>query len=533
MRLHGEEVDITTVAQLVRDRAAEGDREFLRIGEGMLSYREADLLSTRMGNALAALGAGKGTVVSTLLYNSIEAVLIWFGCAKLGAIWNPVNVSLATDDLAYTLNDSAASILVMEEEFIPLLEKTRPQLQRAPQILVYGNDEKALASGMRTAAELAGGSDSEIQTEVTLADPMAIIYTGGSTGMPKGVLVPHLHYIAAAMRQREVARATADDVMYESGHLFHGAGEQLGVTGPMFCKMRSIMTRWFSVSRFWETLRANEVTVMHAPGTMLGPILNLPPSDLDRAHRVRVGLGIATGMIRRSVRDEFERRFNVPLLEVWAQTEMGVLLCSERLDQRRPGSSGHSNGWAEVRAVDENDSPLPPGQIGELVTRASEPYTFMLGYHNKAEEMVRTWRNLWHHTGDLGYIDEDGFVYFVGRQAHWIRRRSENVAAFEIEKAITSHPDVDECAAVGVESSIGDEEIKVYVQLRDGSPGLAPEEIVTWATERIAYFKVPRYVEFVPDLPRTAAKNEIKRQELKARGIGTAWDRDVAMPDWR
>jgi crotonobetaine/carnitine-CoA ligase len=147
--------------------------------------------------------------------------------------------------------------------------------------------------------------------------------------------------------------------------------------------------------------------------------------------------------------------------------------------------------------------------------------------------MVRTWRNLWHHTGDLGYIDEDGFVYFVGRQAHWIRRRSENVAAFEIEKAITSHPEVEECAAVGVESSIGDEEIKVYVQLRDGSPGLAPEEIVTWAKERIAYFKVPRYVEFVPDLPRTAAKNEIKRQELKARGIGTAWDRDVAMPGWR
>src|SRR5487761_966068 len=529
MKLHGEDVDVTTIAQLVRARALEGEREFLSIRGESLTYRDADRRSTRIANALANLGVKKGDVVATFLYNSIDTVLIWFGCAKLGAIWSPINVSLGVDDLTYTLGDGGARVLITEQELLPVVEQLPPSLLQARVVLAYGEPKSNSDGALLPASLLNEGSDAPIETVVNLSDPMAIIYTGGTTGMPKGVLVPNLYYIAAAMRFRDVAMATSEDVMYESGHLFHSAGQQLGVIGPMFCRMKSVMTKWFSVSHFWETIRANNVTVMHPPGTMLGPILDLPPSELDIAHRVRVGVGTGTGMVRRAIRDEFERRFNVTLLEVWAQTEMGVLLCSERLDQRRPGSSGHSDGWAEVRAVDEFDQQLAAGEIGELMVRAAEPYTFMLGYWNKPDEMVRTWRNLWHHTGDLGHVDEDGYVYFVGRQAHWIRRRGENVSAFEIEKLLASHPDIVECAVVGVPSAIGDEDIKAYIQIRDGGISVTPESVIEWATGRIAYFKVPRYLEFVAEFPRTATKNEIKRQDLKALGIGSAWDRDAVM----
>jgi crotonobetaine/carnitine-CoA ligase len=526
MKLHGEEVDITTVAELVRSRANLGDKVFIRLRGRTLTYQEADQMSTRFANGLAGLGITKGDVVSTLLYNSVDAVLIWFACAKLGAIWNAINVSLRSDDLAYTINDSGARLLVTEDELLPAFLEAQGRLEKLGQVIVDSSAENAATLGFLPLSILAASNDRDVRVDLAPSDPIGIIYTGGSTGMPKGVLVPNLYYIAAAMRFRDVSQAKQDDVIYESGHLFHSGGQQLGVTGPMFCRMTSVMGKWFSVSRFWDTVREHDATVIHVPGTMLGPLIDLEPNELDGAHRVRLGVGTGTGMIRREIRDEFERRYKVRLLEVWAQTEMGVLLCSERLDQRRVGSSGHSDGWATVRAVNELDQPVASGEVGELVTRPTDPFTFMLGYVNKPAEMLHTWRNLWHHTGDIGYVDADGYVYFVGRHAHWIRRRGENISCFEVEKTIGLHPAIQECAVVGVPSELGDEEVKAIVMLRAGVEPVPPESIVEWCKSRIASFKVPRYIEFVHDFPRTSAKGEIERSKLKAAGVGLAWDRE-------
>jgi len=528
MKLHGEELEVTTVAELVRSRARLGDKVMLRLRGRTLTYQEADQLSTRFANALVGIGINKGDVVSTLLYNSIDAVLIWFACAKLGAIWNPINVSLGRDDLAYTLNDSGAVVLITESELLPTFLEAKPQLERLKRVVLDSTLKAVEEGGFLPLSILAAGRDEDVGIDILPSDPVGIIYTGGSTGMPKGVLVPNLYYIAAAMRFRDVCQASRSDVIYESGHLFHSGGQQLGVTGPMFCEMTAVMGKWFSVSHFWETVREHRATIIHVPGTMLGPLIDLVPSEQDTEHRVRLGVGTGTGMIRREVRDEFERRYNVRLLEVWAQTEMGVLLCSERIDQRRVGSSGHSDGWATVMAVDELDQPVPSGEVGELVTRPSEPYTFMLGYVNKPAEMLRTWRNLWHHTGDLGYVDEDGYVYFVGRHAHWIRRRGENISCMEVEKTLLMHPAVHECAVVGVSAELGDEDVKALVKLRPEVTSPSPQALIDWCVGRIASFKVPRYIEFVEDFPRTSAKGEIERSKLKAAGVGNAWDREAS-----
>ena len=150
--------------------------------------------------------------------------------------------------------------------------------------------------------------------------------------------------------------------------------------------------------------------------------------------------------------------------------------------------------------------------------------TYMIEYVNKPAETLAAWKNLWYHSGDLGYIDEDGYVYFIGREAHWVRRRGENVSAFEVEKALSEHPAVLDCAIVGVLSDVGDEDIKAYVHVADGFKQPAPMELVAWCRERIAYFKAPRYIEFVEGFPRTMTKNEIARHELRERGIGHCWD---------
>ncbi len=260
---------------------------------------------------------------------------------------------------------------------------------------------------------------------------------------------------------------------------------------------------------------------------MMAALLRQPESELDKQHKVRIGVGIAAGQVRRDLRDRFEARFGTPMMEVYSMTEMGVLICSERLGDRKLGTCGRPHGWADIIAVDGHDNPLPANTTGQLLLRPKVPNTSMMRYINKPEETIAAWRNFWYHSGDLGYLDEDGYVHFVGREAHWIRRRGENVSAFEVEKAITAHPGVVDCAVVGVPSELGEEDIKAYIQPAEHDDAPPPEEIVAWCKERIAFFKVPRYVAFVDSFPRTMTKNEIARHELRDRGIGHAWDATV------
>ena len=313
------------------------------------------------------------------------------------------------------------------------------------------------------------GDETLPDADVGMTDPVCIVYTGGSTSMPKGVLAPHLYYIAAAMRYQEIADATEEDVHYANSHFFHIGGQQFGVTGPLYCGMTGVMDRWFSASKYWEIVRKYGATILDPLGTMMSVLLLAPESPLDKQHKARVGVGIAASQVRRELKEEFETRFGTPMLEVYAMTEMGVLLCSERLHDRRQGSCGRPHGWAEFLIVDDEDNPLPQGETGQILIRPTVPNSVMQRYINKPDETIAAWGNLWYHSGDLGYLDADGYVYFVGREAHWIRRRGENVSAFEVEKAMTAHPAVQDCGVVGVPSELGEEDIKAYVEVVAGA----------------------------------------------------------------
>jgi len=316
-------------------------------------------------------------------------------------------------------------------------------------------------------------------------------------------------------------------VHFANSHFFHVGGQQFGLMGPLYCGTTGVMTRWFSVSNYWRIARETGATIIDPIGTMISALLGLEPSEADRDHKVRVGVGIASGQVRSAFRDDFETRFGVPLLEVYAMTEVGVLLCSERLEDKTKDSCGKTNGWADISIVDEYDCPVPTGQQGQILLRPTGANCFMLEYINKPVETIAAWRNLWYHSGDIGYLDEGGYLHFVGRQAHWVRVRGENVSAFEVEKALTAHDAIKDCAIVGVPGDLGEEDIKAYIELEAGQQ-LPPGDIISWCKERLAYFKVPRYVEFVAEFPRTITKQEIERHALRERGVGQAWDRDAA-----
>ena len=514
-----------TLRDLIIMRAALGGKPFLICRDETLTYGDADRLSNQVANRLLDRGIGKGDVVATLMYNSTQQALIWFACAKIGAVYAALNVSLVKDDLCYSLDDTKAKLFVVDEELAPAYIAAKPGLAADPEVLVLG--DVAAVLGALPFEDLLGGHESLPDAEVAAADPMCIVYTGGSTSMPKGVLVSHLYYIAAAIRYGDIAEAKEDDVHFANSHFFHIGGQQFAITGPLYHGMTGVMEKWFSASGYWATIRKYGVTVIDPLGTMMAVLLRAPESGEDKQHNVRIGVGIAAGQVRRDLRDEFESRFGTPMMEVYSMTEMGVLICSERTFDRRLGSCGRPHGWTEVLVVDGDDNPVPANTTGQILLRPKVPNTYMIEYINKPAETLAAWKNLWYHSGDLGYLDDDGFVYFVGREAHWIRRRGENVSAFEVEKAMTAHEAVMDCAVVGVPSEIGEEDIKAYVQV---SAAVEPEELVEWCKDRIAFFKLPRYIEFVEEFPRTMTKNEIARHELRERGIGNAID---VLPDNR
>ena len=511
IEIMGHKPQATNLRDLLILRAAYGSKPLLIIRDEVLTYADADRLSNRVANRLTEHGIAKGDVVATFMYNSIAQALIWFGCAKIGAVYAPLNVSLVRDDLAYSLNDTGAKLLVLDEELALPYNSAKPLLILEPRVLVLGETSVIEAGEALPFEDLLEGDDCLPKVDVLGTDPMSIVYTGGSTNMPKGVLVSHLYYIGAAIRYAEIAEASDEDVHFANSHFFHIGGQQFAITGPLYNGMTGVMEKWFSASRYWEVARRYGATIIDPIGTMMAVLLRQPESELDRQHKVRVGVGVASGQVRGEMRRTFEKRFGAPMLEVYAMTEVGVLICSERIDDRREGSSGKPHGWAEIMVVDEHDNQLAPNTVGELILRPSQINTYMIEYVNKPAETLAAWRNLWYHSGDLGRMDEEGYIYFVGRQAHWVRRRGENVSAFEVEKALTGHPAVLDCAIVGVPSDLGDEDIKAYVQIAEVAENLDPNAIISWLKERIAYFKVPRYVEFVDNFPRTMTKNEIAR----------------------
>ena len=247
--------------------------------------------------------------------------------------------------------------------------------------------------------------------------------------------------------------------------------------------------------------------------------------ERDKDHPCRIAVG---GGMTDDVWEKFTERFNITrLVEVYGMTECYCCLASPH-DEVRQGSCGKPiTGW-DVKIVDDDDQECPTGKSGEIVCRQErdKPWLGTAGYYNMPEKTLKLFKNLWIHSGDLGYMDEEGYFYFVGRKKEAIRRRGENITPHDIESAIGEHPAVFEVAVVGVPSEVGEEEVKATVVLREGQ-NLDPVDLMKWCEERLAYFMIPRFVEFLDKLPKTGSQ-KIQKFKLKSGGIKNSWDREAA-----
>jgi len=519
----------STVPELVAARAAgpTADRQSIEIAGRWTTYRELEAAATRIAANLYRLGVRKGDRVAGFQENDLSGLQMWIGTNKLGAIWVPMNAALVGEDLSYTVKDAAPKVLVVAAELRERLAGVG-ELGFACKVFVVSDADsttKTIEDADRFERLF---DDAPPAPEVALApgDAAVIIYTGGTTGMPKGAVLPQFAWIAAGYRYKEAFRVVPTDRQFSVLTMFHVGGLGFGVMGPMVCDIPAHIERRFSGSNFWPRVRATGSTLLDVLGTMVSKLLQNPPEPADRQHKVRAMLaGVAS--LPAGTRENFTARFGTEMVNVYALTECGgILIVNNPVGSPKPEANGKAWGWADLAILDEHDLPVPPNTMGQICLRPLRPHIFMIGYHNNPVRTLETMRGMWMHTGDLGHLDEDGYLWFTGREAHWLRRRGENISAHEIESVLARCPGVREVIACGVPSELGEEDVKVFIIPEGEAP--APEDIIGYCQGRMAAFKIPRFVEFVADFPRTATKLEVERQKLRAMSNARAWDRERA-----
>jgi crotonobetaine/carnitine-CoA ligase len=315
---------------------------------------------------------------------------------------------------------------------------------------------------------------------------------------------------------------TAEDVLYTSLPLFHTNALNTCMQALIHGSQVVVGPR-FSASRFWQRLVEADATVTYLLGAMISILSKTPPSQYETQHRVRVALAPAT---QAELHDVFRERFGVVLRDGFGMTETNAVI-GARDGEQRAGTMGRVMPGYEARIVDEDDNELPDGTAGELVLRASEPFAFATGYWRLPELTVESWRNLWFHSGDRAVRDPDGSFRFLDRMKDAIRRRGENISAWEVEQVLQSHPDVAAAAVVPVPSELGEDEVLAFVVLRAGASA-DPVELIRHCEPRLAYFAIPRYVDVVEELPLTP-NGKVRKFALRERGVtDSTWDREAA-----
>lgn len=518
-----------TVASVLRARARlSPERTFIQMVDGAAcTYGQTHAAARCVATGLMELGVAPGEAVLIMLRNSIEAIHAWFGVNLLGAVEVSINTGYRGMPLEHAINQARARVIVIAAEFLPLLRASAAHLPHLHTVVVVGAAGPNPAAGpwrvvdYRSVAAQDRGAEFP---EVTYADIASVIYTSGTTGPAKGVMLPHAQVLLLARQTARNCRFTALDSYYCFHPMYHMAGKFMGVLATLVAGARLVLDDSFSAEHWLARIRQYAITISGAHGPMLEMIFALPATAGDRNHCLRT---ICSAPFPRHIARPFEQRFGVRGLEVWGMTEVGIPCWNSIEEPLREGSCGKvDEAHFEFRIVDpDTDEPLPAGCTGEFVVRSKRPWTLMQGYMGMPEATLAAWRNFWFHTGDLGYVDPEGYVYFVDRVADRIRRRAENVSSYDIEVAALTHDAVLEAAAVGIPSEYADDDdIKLCIVPRPDA-SIDPHQLLAHLAAALPHYMVPRYLEFLAELPRSAT-NKIQRAVLKRAPYGHAiWDR--------
>jgi len=516
------------LGSIVRNKGINnGSKTFLLFKDKEISYGDTEKITNQIANGLLSFGVSRGDKVCIMLKNSPEYIFICFALAKIGAIEVPINNAYVGNWLKHVLNFSDAKIAVIDEDFIDRINLIQEDLLLLEKVIIYsygsiyGKQSDVTKLKQFRYEELLHSSSDYPKSNVSYFDPIAIIFTPGTTGLSKGAVLTHTHAYLWAYMHVKYMGLRSDDVLYTCLPFFHVLSQFLAVYGGLLVNGTVAIGEKFSASSFWEEVKKYNATYTSMVGAMAHILYNQPIREDDSNNPLRIVYALPAP---KGIQEKFENRFSLKFIEAYGSSECNAVTF-QPLDALRIGSCGKATDEYEVRIVDDYDNELPINMVGEFVVRGKEPFSITLGYYKMPEETLKVFRNFWFHTGDYGYMDEDGYYYFVDRKKDSIRRRGENISSYEIEKVISSHPKVEESAAVAVPSELGEDEVKICVVLKKGEK-VTPDELILFCEGKMPYFAIPRYVEFLKNLPKTPTEKILKRELREARIRATTWDRE-------
>jgi crotonobetaine/carnitine-CoA ligase len=489
-----------------------------------VSYSDAHQRALLWAYALADRGAAPGRGVLVLAPNCIDTILIWFGIGWTGALEVPVHNAYRGRMLSYIVNDSRAEIILVAPAYLPALLAQAGDYEHLKTIVVLGDepiDEQETGFEIVGEAEFLDVAPKRKFDEPKPADLASILYTSGTTGPSKGALVPWRQVFQTGNALNPTGDVTHDDVFYVTLPLFHLGGRAL-LALAVIVGAPTILRESFSTSNFWPDVERHGCTTTMLLGSMITFLVGQDPSPDDAARPLRNALCIP---LPPDV-DSFRERFGCRVHTWFGMTEVGIPIAVAEWATRNGGGCGRPLPGYTARVVDEDDEEVPPGTPGELILRGDEPGMLNAGYWGMPQRTVEAWRNLWFHTGDAVIKDEDGAFHFFDRWKDAIRRRGENISALEVEMEINRHPDVLESAVVAAKSEYSEDEVLAYVVVKEDRV-LDAADLLKFLIPRMPYFMVPRYVEYVRDLPRTPTQ-KVRKTELSREITESMWDRETA-----
>lgn len=531
-----------TLDQVLAERArTTGDQVFLTHlpDDKRYTYAQINELTRRIGNGLREAGVAHDAHVAVLMDNCAEQLLAIFGIIRSGRVAVPINTAARGQLLTYLLTHADCSALIVEEALLPrfaeIADRTpmighkyvvhvatrrfeNPQdVEQARAAIRPGDFRELLEASPHAAYDAAAPRFNDVGL---------LMYTSGTTGPSKAIMFSQAQFIYWGADVAVHHEYVVEDIAYVCLPMFHG-NALLGATmGSLMANAAIAMAPRFSASRFWSDIRSSGATVFNGIGSVMSFLWAQPRSDDDRNHSVnRCHLAPVP-----SFAPDFEARYGIRIMSAYALTDycLGAAY-NTRSDRAKLGSSGTIRANVDLRIVDEDDLPVPPGVSGEIVMRHRVPWAASLGYYKAPEATLASRRNLWFHTGDRGWIDEDGYVWFRDRIKDSMRRRGENISAFEVEEVIRSHPAVVEVAAYPVRAETSEDEVAVSVIVRPGVQW-SPEDLIAHCSRNLAYFMVPRYVQVIDAMPTTLSQ-KVEKYKLRAnaeKNLGALWDRERA-----
>lgn len=513
---------------LARQAARYGDRVWIQmVGGEVLTFAQANTTANQVARLLLRLQIDKGDTVAVFVPNSLDYCYAWFGITRIGAVHVAVNTDYKGVFLKHVLNNCQAKTIFVHNDYVNRLIEIEEELAYLEKLIVVGGAVPTLSYATNFAVlsvdEYKTCAGDSLVSVGTYRDPACVMYTSGTTGPSKGVVMPQAHIYLFGLGTIENMHLTEEDVFYIVLPLFHANAMFMQLYATLIVGASAVLRDKFSASRWIHDVVDYGVTITNSLGVIVAFVLNQAPSSLDTKHKLRA-IGVAPNLPETDA--HLRQRFGIKdVIGLYGMTEINIPLYT-RPGESRPGSCGKLwDRYYELQIVDpDTDLPLPPNTVGEIVVRPKLPFGFMLEYMNMPEKTVEAWRNFWFHTGDAARIDEEGYVFFVDRIKDCIRRRGENISSFQIEQVIADHPAVAEVAAVAVKSEVvgGEDEVKVVVVL---SKDMSVETLGEYCAQHLPRFAVPRYVEFISALPKTPT-NKVQKNKLREQGVTpSTWDR--------